>query len=99
MDDTLIVTVFVILDTLMEHFEHRSHVLAHIPDSEILTVAVIAAHSFGNHHERALQVLTKCGYLSGRISVSRFNRRLHALADWLELVVHLLGEMAIQGDA
>ena len=99
MDDELIVPVFVILDTIMEHFDHRSHVLAHVPDSEILTVAVIAAHSFGNHHERALQVLSKCGYLSGTISVSRFNRRLHALADWLELLVHLLGEMAAEGDA
>ncbi len=98
MDDTLIVTVFVILDTLMEHFEHRSHVLAHVPDSEIVTVAVIAAHSFGNHHERALQVLSKCGYLSGSISVSRFNRRLHALADWFDLIAQTLGELALQGE-
>src|SRR4028118_1995576 len=98
MDDTLIVTVFVILDTLMEHFEHRSHVLAHVPDSEIVTVAVIAAHSFGNHHERALQVLSKCGYLSGSISVSRFNRRLHALADWLGLVAETLGSLAREGE-
>jgi len=32
-----------------------------------------------------------CGYLSGSLSVSRFNRRLHALADWLQLVLDLLG--------
>jgi hypothetical protein len=98
MDDTVIVTVFVIIDTLMEHLDHHSHVLAHVPDSEIVTVAVIAAHAFGNHHERTLQVLSKCGYLSGTISVSRFNRRLHALADWLGLVAETLGSLAREGE-
>lgn len=99
MDATWIVTVFVITDTLMEHLEHRSHVLAQVPDAEIVTVALTAAHAFANHHERALQVLTQTGYLSGRISTSRFNRRLHALADWLILLAEILGDLGTVGDA
>jgi len=38
------------------------------------------------------------GYFSERISVSRFNRRLHALADWLVLIIETLGEIAATGD-
>ena len=98
MDATWIVTVFVVTDTLMDHLDHHSHVLAHVPDSEIITIAITAARSFGNHHERALQVLSQSGYLSGTISVSRFNRRLHALADWLGLIAETLGDLATDGE-
>jgi hypothetical protein len=81
MDATWIITAFVVIDTLMERLGHRSDVRAQVPDSEILTIAVVAAKYFGSHHERAVQIMHGCGYLSGRISVSRFNRRLHQLAD------------------
>lgn len=93
-----IITAFVIIDTLMERLEHRSHVLAQVPDSEILTIAVVAARFFQNHHERAVCVLRESGYLSGTISVSRFNRRLHALADWMVLIPTSLGELFARGD-
>jgi hypothetical protein len=93
-----IITAFVIIDTIMERLEHRSHVLAQVPDSEILTIAVVAAKFFQNHHERAVCVLRESGYLSGTISVSRFNRRLHALADWAVFVPTTLGELFAQGD-
>jgi hypothetical protein len=93
-----IVAAFVIIDTVLERLEHRSHVLAQVPDAEILTVAVVAARFFQNHHERAVCVLCASGYLSGTISVSRFNRRLHALADWLAFIAATLGEVFAQGE-
>jgi hypothetical protein len=34
---------FVVIDTLMDHLGHRSDVRAQVPDSEILTIAVVAA--------------------------------------------------------
>jgi hypothetical protein len=39
-----------------------------------------------------------CGSLSGRISVSRFNRRLHALADWMAFLPTTLGERFTNGE-
>lgn len=93
-----IITVFVVIDELMSRLGHESHHLAHVPDSEVLTVAVVAAKYFQNHQERALGVLQECGYLSGRLSVSRFNRRLHALAAWLELANETLGELFANGE-
>src|SRR3712207_4289721 len=98
MDARWIITVFEITDSVMAHLGHHSHVLAGVPDAEVITIAVVAAKYFQNHHERALAVLTQAGYLSGHLSTSRFNRRLHALADWLRFIVETLGEVFRHGD-
>lgn len=97
MNDELIITSYVIIDDTMRSLNHRSHRLAKVSDAEVLTVAVVAAKYFHNNHERALWVLTQLGYLSQRLSTSRFHRRLHAMADWLRLTVETLGELFTQG--
>src|SRR5947209_16439520 len=99
MNDTLIVTVFVTLDDLLRALGHRTDPRARTSDSEVLTVAVVAACQFQNHHERALCMMRALHYLSGDLSVSRFNRRLHTLADWLPLLLDLLGEVLAKGEA
>ena len=63
-----------------------------------MTVAVVAARYFQNHHERALLMLRELGYLRRSLSVSRFNRRLHACSDWLELGLEVLTEVAQTGE-
>lgn len=98
MDDDFIVTAFVVLDKLMATLGHRDHVLAQASDAEVLTVAVVAAKYFQNHLARALQVLRLGHYLSGPLSVSRFNRRLHRLADWLGLALETLGTLFATGE-
>jgi Transposase DDE domain len=92
MNDTLIVTVFVTLDDLLCVLGHQTDCRARTSDSEVLTVAVIAACKFQNHHECALCVLRALGYLSGPLSLSRFNRRLHRLARWFDILLDLLSE-------
>lgn len=99
MNDTLIVTIFVTIDEVMTLLDHCSHPQAGASDSEVLTVAVVAACQFQNHHARALGMMHALHYLSGDLSVSRFNRRLHALADWLPLLLDLLGEVLATGEA
>ncbi len=78
-------------DDTLTALGHQSHVLAQVPDSEVITVAIVAAKYFQNNQVRALTVLQLFGYLSGPLSVSRFNRRLHALAD-------SLGELLTTGE-
>src|SRR4051812_17061457 len=98
MDATWIITAFVLIDTLMERLEHRSDVRAQVPDSEVILIAIVAAKYFGNHQERAVCILRESRYLSGRIDVTRFNRRLHKLADWLAFTASTLGEILCRGD-
>ena len=57
MDAYWFITAFVVIDTLMERLGHRSDVRAKVPDSEILTIAVVAAKYVGSHHERAVQII------------------------------------------
>ena len=99
MDDDFIVTAFVVIDKLMAALGHRDDVRAKASDAEVLTVAVVAAKYFQNHLERGLQMLHLGRYLSGPLSVSRFNRRLHRLAGWLGLAVETLGELFATGEA
>jgi hypothetical protein len=98
MNDDLIVATYVIIAEVMQRAGHRDHRLVRVTDAEVLTVAVVAAAAFQNHHARALQVMQGLGYLSGRLSTSRFNRRLHALASWLEGILTWLGELFATGE-
>ncbi|MCA1606203.1 MAG: IS982 family transposase [Acidobacteria bacterium] len=93
-----IITVFVILDELLTKGGHHDHQLSQVGDSEVLTVAVVAAKYFQNHHERALLMMRECKYLSGTLSVSRFNRRLHMCREWLEVATEVLCEVATSGE-
>ena len=70
MDDTRIIATFVIIDDILTALGHRTHCLACTSDAEVLTVAVIAATYFQNHHEHALWVLKGLRYLSGPLSIS-----------------------------
>jgi len=99
MNDDVMVATYVVVDTVLTAAGHRDHPLAQVSDAEVLTVAAVAAAYFQNHHERALQVMQGMRYLSGRLSASRFNRRLHALAPWLEALLETLGTLFATGEA
>jgi hypothetical protein len=99
MDDDFIVTAYVIIDKTMAALGHRDDVRAKAGDAEVLTVAVVAARYFQNHLERALGMMRLGRYLSGPLSVSRFNRRLHRLAGWLGLLLETLGAVFAHGAA
>src|SRR5215203_7418432 len=97
MNDTYIVTIYVVIDDILKAHGYQDDCRCQGSAAEILTVAVVAAKYLQNHHERTLYILKQLGYI-GRLSVSRFNRRLHALYDWLQNLVILLGELYAQGE-
>ena len=99
MDDDFIVTAFVVVDKTMQALGHRDDVRARASDAEVLTVAIVAARYFQSHLARALQVMHLGHYLSGPLSASRFNRRLHARRDWLGLALETLGALYATGEA
>jgi hypothetical protein len=90
MNDTYIVTIYVVIDDILKAYGYQDDCRAQGSAAEILTVAVVAAKYLQNHHERTLNILHELGYI-GCLSVSRFNRRLHALYDWRQNIVILLG--------
>ena len=90
MNDDLIVTAYAVIDDVI--------LMAQVSSAEILTVTMVAAKYFRNNHERALYVMIGMGYLSNKLSASRFNRRLHKLSDWLALLLSILGELFATGE-
>lgn len=97
MNDSYIVTSYVVIDDILKAYGFEEDCRANGSAAEILTVAVMAAKYFQNHHERALYVMVRLGYVQS-VSISRFNRRLHALHDWLEGIVRLLAEVCRSGE-
>ena len=95
MDDDFIVTAYCIISDTLDKSGHQTHKLARVSDAEVLTVAVVAAKFFGNHQERALCLMVKTGTI-GPLSVSRYNRRLHALSSWLESSLTILTHVFTQ---
>jgi len=96
MNATYIVTSYVVLDDLLQLMGHTDDSRTTISGAEVLIVAVVAAKYFQNHHERALCVLQQLHYLP-RLSVSRFNRRLHALLEVLWHLAALVGDLLAEG--
>lgn len=97
MNDTYIVTSYVVIDDILKAWDFQDDSRASGYGAEILTVAVMAAKYFQNHHERALCILVRLGYVTP-LSVSRFNRRLHGLREWLYGIINLLAEVYRQGE-
>jgi hypothetical protein len=97
MNDTYIVTAYVVIDDVLKYYGVEDDSRTSISAGEILKVGVVAAKYFRNHHERALCVMTRLGYLKG-LSVSRFNRRWHALREWLCGILSVLSELFTAGD-
>jgi len=97
MDAEWIITVFVVIDDLMQTYQHQTDCRSRVSDSEILTIAVCAAKFTQNHQARALILMQQLGYLSAKLSLSRFNRRLPKLADWFEFSLSVLTELHCKG--
>jgi hypothetical protein len=95
MNDSYIVTAFVLIDDLMNLIGHSDDSRVTVSGSEIIIVAVVAAKYFHNNHERAVSVMYQLGYIP-KLSVSRFNRRLHTLMTVFWHVVTLLGDLLAQ---
>jgi hypothetical protein len=99
MDDTKIITAYCIVADTMQALHHQSDPRARVSDAEVLWIAIVSAMYFQNNHERTLWVLRHARWLSRPLSTSRFNRRLHALAAWLEFLPELVGQLFGQSEA
>ena len=91
MNALYIVTVYAVLDDLLKAMHHEDDPRATVSTAEVLTVAVVAARYFQNHHERALGVLRQ-SHAIPKLSLSRFNRRLHQAQAVLEAALEWLGD-------
>jgi len=88
MNATFIIGTYCWIDDTLKAIGHRDHHHVRVTTAEILTIAVVSAKYFQNHHERAVGVMRLLGYIP-RLSVSRFNRRVHQAWDLMADILAL----------
>ena len=88
--DTKIILVYCLCDDYLKSINHREDRQVRLSDAEVMTIALVAALEFGGNFAQSLRFLSSHGYLSYRISRSRYSRRLHRIRDhFLVLFLHL----------
>jgi hypothetical protein len=79
--DTQIVAVFCLCDDLLKALHHHEDPQCQMKDTEVMTAAIVAMLYFRGNFRLAYQFLWEYGYMPNMVSRSRFNRRLHCIAD------------------
>lgn len=79
--DTQIVAVFCLCDDLLKALHHYDDPQCQMKDAEVMTAAIVAMLFFKGNFRLGCQFLCEYNYMPNMVSRSRFNRRLHRIAD------------------
>jgi hypothetical protein len=90
--DSQIVAVFCLCDDLLKALYHPEDRQSQMSDAEVMTTAIIAMLYCGGNFETARKLLAGEGYIPRMLSKSRFNRRVHRIADLFLTLFCQLGE-------
>jgi hypothetical protein len=90
--DTQIVVVFCLCDDMLKASCHREDPQCQMTDAEVMTTAIVAMLYFKGNFRLASQYMYEHGYIPNMVSRSRFNRRLHRIAEFFLTVFLRLGE-------
>ena len=101
MEEKIIATFCLCDDLLKATWHQESSFPQQLNDAEIMTIApgsspgqaLVAASCFQGRHDPARFMLAQHGYIPGKISKSRFNRRLHRLKDTVATIFDFLGQL------
>ena len=90
--DTQIVIIFCLCDDMLKALHHIEDTQCQMADAEVMTTAIVAVLYFRGNFRLASQYLCEYGYIPKMLSRSRFNRRLHRIADLFLALFLRLGE-------
>lgn len=90
--DTQIVVIFCLCDDMLKALCHREDVQCQMTDAEVMTTAIVAMLYFKGNFRLTSQYLCEHRYIPNMLSRSRFNRRLHRIADLFLTLFLRLGE-------
>jgi hypothetical protein len=90
--DNQIVAVYCLCDDLLKALYHYEDRQCQMSDAEVMTTAIIAMLYFRGNYEVARRFLRDHGYIPHALSKSRFNRRLHRIAELFLTLFGMLGE-------
>jgi hypothetical protein len=85
------IAIYVFIDDILIEIGHKEPVGRNTSDSEIITVALIAAKYFHGNIDHAISFAKSTKLSPGMLSKSRFNRRIHSI---FELIIDLFSNTA-----
>jgi hypothetical protein len=86
-----VIAIYTIVDDLLKAIGHTDDCRAHLSDSEVITTALTASLYFAGNIEHARCFMKDTALIPSMLSKSRFNRRLHRVADLVFNLFHQLG--------
>jgi len=90
--DTQIIVVFCLCVDMLKSLHHYEDAQCQMSDAEVMTTAIIAMLYFKGNFSLASCYLYEQNYIPKMLSKSRFNRRLHRIADLFLTLFLRLGE-------
>jgi hypothetical protein len=90
--DTQIIVVFCLCGDLLKALQHYEDPQCQMSDAEVMTTAIVAMLYFKGNFRLASQYMCEYRYIPNMLSRSRFNRRLHRIADLFLILFLRLGE-------
>jgi len=85
------ISIYVFFDDLLKSINHREPKSRKTTDAEVITVLLIAAQYFSGNIEKSLSFVKSTGLMPNMLSKSRFNRRMHAVADTFSFLFFHVG--------
>src|SRR5262245_24529396 len=86
-----IISIYCIIDDILKTTGHIEDCRRRVSDSEVATTAIISALYFGGHMDNGRNFMRMTGLVPQMLDKSRFNRRLHQIADLLFSIFYQIG--------
>jgi hypothetical protein len=86
-----IIGIYCIIDDILKAIGHQEDSRCKVSDSEIITTALVSALYFGGHLDNGRGFMKMTKLVPNMLDKSRFNRRLHRLADLVFSIFCQLG--------
>jgi hypothetical protein len=90
--DTQIIVIFCLCADMLKSLHHYEDSQCQMSDAEVMTTAIVAMLYFKGNFSMASGFLYSEGYIPNMLGKSRFNRRLHRIADLFLTLFLRLGE-------
>ena len=87
-----IVAIYAFFDDLHKSMSYKEPESCKTTDAEIITVMLIAAQYFGGNIESSINFVKCTGLMPNMFGKSRFNRRMHAVAEVLSYLFFPVGQ-------
>jgi hypothetical protein len=78
-----IIRIYCIVDDILKEIGHTEDGRRKVSDSEIITTALVSSLYFGGHIDNSRSFMKMTNMVPAMLDKSRFNRRLHQLAELL----------------